>query len=1140
MVAMAQMIKTIFDKKAGDFLKIKPDNMRLNISAGQLYLKEAEFKAEIFDQLHLPFTLKGGFIDEMSVEMNTGSWLRGSHSAAAKIVVKNVFIVCGPHRTDWTWTHVQHCKTKLVDTVMKVYELKPAKKKPKAAGQGDNKGGMLAHAMHDMQKKILDDLKKKLLGMLEVHISNIHFRYEDVDTQELPFASGFKLGLVHITSKASHGDLRTTGDWRHATKVHADPFFNQCVVARRVSAYWDLAKERDSLFATRPVGGQEVRRNFLKLNVREIFSACVVEKILEMFPPQHKRRRFLEGPGFRERLDYHQYILFPFGFNAHVTVNNPTPTMKAQLAPLKDVDVIFEPVEVALDSEQLRSINELRSHEKEFRRRDQLIRTRPRESISESLAAYKNAMNKGHNKVRVKQLEQDRRAVVREWWHHAFQAVRLLCGIPKASFDEHDVKKKAELKKEYIDLCKQEMQSKEQDGGTDPQRAGMRPASFNCSSRLHDMQVLLPLQEILDWRLTAKHQYEEEKAAVGQAKPADDAMPEEEDAERQRLAAEEAKPMPDTIQARVHFRAFQAYFLIVADQLWRTAVTRNSGEGAESANTVAHGNSRRVNNWKHTRTKSLARQLVLRAQVIDVRMEFVQRGRSSRRIARWVECGVSAVKLINCNARKAQNSARSILQIQEFDKHGNTPLCIFVGATMVTVASKETDEADVPIQAMLEPSQGVSAHLQDFAPRDTEEVMKKLGFLQSHIHDVGKTMLFVFVRMGQVKAMDYTPFRRRMMHFIKRGHTELLTDLVRRPSPLALDRELLVKLQRKVQMLTGKSNMLGFVEGVIDGVRGRLVDHYNSQHVLCKEMSLAPMQWKALRSGCPQTFHVQFHQLQRPLSTDSTGTAGGPQPLPSVSLSKPGNPYGLLPWKMSMMLLPKSEFAMGLETATPAKESEGKPRTSKQQSDKFVNSSQAADMADPGTLVLAGGHFLKWGRNGKAKRRFVLFDDSIDAIVWKNVHTDKNALGAITMAKIQDISTGIQTPVLQKVVSPSIKADHVLSIISTDRTLDLQAESMAVRDRWLAGLKSRYKRYVQRQSLDGAEHIPLPAALERRLKTYPDKFKSDRCTLKSTYRKLQAVTALGKTWKSDDAPSRATSTENPGGDSLRGAAAQPR
>merc|ERR1719265_368389 len=114
-------------------------------------------------------------------------------------------------------------------------------------------------------------------------------------------------------------------------------------------------------------------------------------------------------------------------------------------------------------------------------------------------------------------------------------------------------------------------------------------------------------------------------------------------------------------------------------------------------------------------------------------MEFVQRGRSSRRLARWVECGVSAVKVINCNARKAQNSARCMLQIHEFDKHGNTPLCIFVGATMLTVASKDTDETDVPIHAVLEPSQGVSAHFQDHSTADPE-ALNKLGFLQDHIH----------------------------------------------------------------------------------------------------------------------------------------------------------------------------------------------------------------------------------------------------------------------------------------------------------------------------------------------------------------------------------------------------------------------
>merc|ERR1719443_2786968 len=140
------------------------------------------------------------------------------------------------------------------------------------------------------------------------------------------------------------------------------------------------------------------------------------------------------------------------------------------------------------------------------------------------------------------------------------------------------------------------------------------------------------------------------------------------------------------------------------------------------------------------------------------------------------------------------------------------------------------------------------------------------------------------------------------MYFLNRGKGQTSTDLVRRPSPLALDRELLAKLQRKVQKYTGKSNMLGIIEAVTDGVRGRLVDHYNSQHVLCKEVSLAPMRCKALRNGCPQTFHCQFHQMLP--KEEQQNQSGAPLALDS---------FGLLPWKAAMLLLPKADFAMGLE-----------------------------------------------------------------------------------------------------------------------------------------------------------------------------------------------------------------------------------
>merc|ERR1719171_2673197 len=98
----------------------------------------------------------------------------------------------------------------------------------------------------------------------------------------------------------------------------------------------------------KPIRGMDVFKQFKQMNIREFFQSVVVEKILVAFPPDHKKRKQLEGPCFRERLDFHQYVLFPASLSAHVTVNRPSDAMRASRAPLKDADVIFNPIEVAL------------------------------------------------------------------------------------------------------------------------------------------------------------------------------------------------------------------------------------------------------------------------------------------------------------------------------------------------------------------------------------------------------------------------------------------------------------------------------------------------------------------------------------------------------------------------------------------------------------------------------------------------------------------------------------------------------------------------------------------------------------------------------------------------------------------------
>lgn len=172
------------------------------------------------------------------------------------------------------------------------------------------------------------------------------------------------------------------------------------------------------------------------------------------------------------------------------------------------------------------------------------------------------------------------------------------------------------------------------------------------------------------------------------------------------------------------------------------------------------------------------------------------------------------------------------------------------------------------------------------------------------------------------------------------------------------------------------------------------------------------------------------------------------------------------------------------------------------------------DQNEPDRIVERGAWFQKWGRNGAAKKRWVLYDEGLEAIVWRNKQTDKEPLGVLPIAKVQDIVVGVRTPVLEKVAAKKkFQEGHALSVVSSDRTLDLEANTPQERDRWVTALKTRYKKYMQRQSSEGEAALVLPKGLDKKLKIYPDKFRSNHCEMSRTHKKLQAMQALTKTMK---------------------------
>ena len=240
---------------------------------------------------------------------------------------------------------------------------------------------------------------------------------------------------------------------------------------------------------------------------------------------------------------------------------------------------------------------------------------------------------------------------------------------------------------------------------------------------------------------------------------------------------------------------------------------------------------------------------------------------------------------------------------------------------------------------------------------------------------------------------------------------------------------------------------------------------------------------------------------------------------PSLSMIADGG-VNLLPWKTSMMLLPQDDFhcTAGSDKKTPRREPSPSPR--KVSENKRKGSSALRNrLGSTSTGVMAtstpleAAFFLKWCRNGRAKRRYVEFDDGLKAIVWKDHAAAKNA-GVFPLSNIQDICMGIVTPVTRQAAETPpvlcrrpksgqrLDPNLLISIIAEDRTLDLQALSLQQHQRWADGLISRFRSHMENST-------EVPGQVQYR--PYPQRLRSDRCELRLTCERLHSMTSFSTT-----------------------------
>eukprot|EP01113_Clastostelium_recurvatum_P006689 TRINITY_DN13051_c0_g2_i1.p1 TRINITY_DN13051_c0_g2~~TRINITY_DN13051_c0_g2_i1.p1 ORF type:complete len:411 (+),score=103.36 TRINITY_DN13051_c0_g2_i1:122-1234(+) len=194
-------------------------------------------------------------------------------------------------------------------------------------------------------------------------------------------------------------------------------------------------------------------------------------------------------------------------------------------------------------------------------------------------------------------------------------------------------------------------------------------------------------------------------------------------------------------------------------------------------------------------------------------------------------------------------------------------------------------------------------------------------------------------------------------------------------------------------------------------------------------------------------------------SSDDSAHAFPPQPeqrrrVRSMALGSSSSPGGIIP----PATMARDEPATLASAPQPAAPVDGSMSLRE-----LVEMGGTLSPKDLGILT-QGGVFMKYGRKGRPKRRWVQVTPDLMSISWRTCHSTTGHGGSfqsqtrkppryMPLATVLQISRGHKTPVFIK-AAHSTTAPLGLSLVWGSRTLDLEAHTEELRDMWAASLQS--------------------------------------------------------------------------------------
>lgn len=218
---LERVAKALLEQFLGDYIDIDSKSLLLALWSGNLELHDIKIKNTAINAFDLPIIITHAHVGELHVSI---PW-RSLQSSAVVASLSDVYFIIQPRKCKVWDEHSERERQKVLKKrILKNYEaalLQPKEPEKSAEDQKSFGEGFIAR------------LVQIIINNLQVHVRNIHFRYEDDSDPHHPIIFGVSLESL---------DVKTCDEnWQEAFLNTTEQHINKLISLRGLAAYVNIA-----------------------------------------------------------------------------------------------------------------------------------------------------------------------------------------------------------------------------------------------------------------------------------------------------------------------------------------------------------------------------------------------------------------------------------------------------------------------------------------------------------------------------------------------------------------------------------------------------------------------------------------------------------------------------------------------------------------------------------------------------------------------------------------------------------------------------------------------------------------------------------------------------------------------------------